>query len=546
MRFLNLLLVIFICSLISYCTLEISKQREYFFHHNLIFRAVFSFENKSRVAVKSNTTTSIADVFPNYINLKSFHRNDTDSGTGLPKRYKEGYTITFRANNITEQVIQASIIDSNVFQREETYITQYFDHDEQPIIDYDLNPCKNFSFPYCVLQNFDDSDHIPFAYSLFYQSKYVIYVDVDQLDIPLSYINTTFIDTALMALHNDEIDVFTCTTYLNRLLNGCLIAKQPLIRKLVTTTTMSKGKLDVLDYVPLYFQETHQELRVQSFLIKDGLSPYLNVQDKLIPSVFGCNDLTENDTSFTVTVPTYRRPKLKMVFDPFDRQDFQPTQVLVLQNNDFLHWDSSLVNHRNTTYYHIWCSNWNSKYVGKYFPSIIVDTTFNFVIDDDWFIQDTHAFHRIVHTIRKDHFIHGRKCHQMIFKQFGKPHKTENCDLVTALLYARVKHFKIMFQGELFTYVASEDSQISVINHFSCGIETRKLDIDVTTSTDDEYQRNNFTFERTYVPKPSYHRVTFPSRSFEYDGKRLCRCWGFNLYFEKGYIPVLYRDNYKQ
>ena len=124
----------------------------------------------------------------------------------------------------------------------------------------------------------------------------MIYIDIDELDVPLNYLNSTLIDSVLLSLHNNKTDVFTCTTYSDRLLNGCLIARQSLIRDIITKTTISKGKLDILDYVPLYFKEMNRELRLDSMMRRDSLSPYLNVKDKLIPSVFGC-DLSEHDTS---------------------------------------------------------------------------------------------------------------------------------------------------------------------------------------------------------------------------------------------------------
>ena len=266
---------------------------------------------------QSNESSQSSTHFPSYIHLQQY-----TPSTILPQtQYNESYTVTLRTSNIDDRIIQASIIESTHFRREEAYIVKYIDPIEQPVIDYDSNPCKSFSFPYCVLQNYDDSDHYSFSYSIFYQSGYVIYIDIDQLDVPLNYLNSTLIDSVLLSLHNNDTDVFTCTTYSNRLLNGCLITRQSLIRDILTKTTMSKGKLDVLDYVPLYFEEVNRELKVESMLIRDSLSPYLNVKDKLIPSIFGCNDLSENDTSFTVTVPSYRRPKMNMVFDAFDKQD---------------------------------------------------------------------------------------------------------------------------------------------------------------------------------------------------------------------------------
>ena len=74
----------------------------------------------------------------------------------------------------------------------------------------------------------------------------------------------------------------------------------------------------------------------------------------------------------------------------------------MIQNSDLLNWNVSLFANRKTHYYHIWCSNLNSKYVGKYHPGMMVDTTFNFLIDDDFFIDDPHGFSKLVGIIPYD------------------------------------------------------------------------------------------------------------------------------------------------
>ena len=466
--------------------------------------------------------------FPSYIHLHQFTFISSDSNSTNQINYNEGYTVTLRTSNINDRIIQASIIESTHFRREEAYIVKYVDPIEQPVIDYDSNPCKSFSFPYCVLQNYDDSDHYSFSYSIFYQSGYVIYIDINELDVPLNYLNSTLIDSVLLSLHNNETDVFTCTTYSNRLLNGCLIARQSLIREIITKTTISKGKLDVLDYIPLYFKEMNRELKVESMMIRESLSPYLNVKDKLIPTIFGC-DLSENDTSFTVSVTTYRRPKMNMVFDAFDKQDLQPKQVVMIQNTDLLNWNSSLFANRKTTYYHIWCSNWNSRFVGKYHPGMMVDTTFFFVIDDDRFIEDYGGFRVLVNKLKTVDTIFGNGCAYGRRIPEGAKHPLV-CDHTAWLIYARVKHYKIMFRGDLFTYSGGEDVELCVINYLSCGFSTKHLRTNLRTSTRDEYKSDG-SFH--YNQSISYKNTNIPDRSLLYIGKGLGSIYGY--YKKHGY-----------
>ena len=488
--------------------------------------------------MKSKSELQPVISYPSYIHLHQYNQSELAFKRIPQRRNKEGYTVAVRTKDIDDRVIEASIIKSNHFRREESYIVKYYDPIEQPVIDYDSNPCKSFSFPYCILQNYDDSDHYSFSFSIFYQSNYVIYIDIDELDIPLNYLNSTLIDSVLRLLHNNEIDMFTCSSYANRLLNGCLITKQSLIRDIITKTTMSKGKMDILDYIPLYYKEMNKELRVETMLVKEAWSPYLNVKDKLVPSLFGCNDLSENDTSFTVSVTTYRRPKMKMVLDGFNRQDLQPKQVIMIQNTDILHWNSSLFSHRRTKYYHIWCSNWNSKYVGKYHPALMFDTTFNFVVDDDYYLEERIGFRDIMRAIITDNSIYGQGC-GFATRTRGKMGQFDICDHGAFIMYIRTKHIKIMFQEELFTYSGGEDIELSTINFLACNILTKRYSVKITQSTTDEFKSSG----STYVPVvlSSFHNVTYPSRSKEND--RIEYFPIYQYYINRGYVPVLQRKS---
>ncbi len=531
------IITIFCCLIIAtYFSLSIiSKNEWYIIRLFFMIRYSTNVNSKNRLQIITNRLSQSSFHIPSYIHL---HQLTLGSDNYKNKTsFDEGYTVTLKTSNINDRIIQASIIESTHFRREEAYIVKYIDPIEQPVIDYDSNPCKSFSFPYCVLQNYDDSDHYSFSYSIFYQSGYVIYIVVDQLDVPLNYLNSTLIDSVLLSLHNNETDVFTCTTYSNRLLNGCLIARQSLIREILTKTTMSKGKLDVLDYVPLYFKEMNRELKVDSMMIRASLSPYLDVKDKLIPSVFGCNDLTENDTSFTVSVTTYCRPKMNMVFDAFDKQDLQPKQVIMIQNRDILNWNTSLFANRKTQYYHIWCSNWNSGYVGKYQPGIMVDTTFNFLIDDDMFIKNDNSFTSIINAIPLDNAIYGIGC-----AYFKKPtwEKTQFClcDHNYWVLYPRVKHLKNMFQKALFTYSGGEDIELCVINFIECGIVSKRFSVSLTSSQGDEYGGYIQLYNKSHVLP--HHNISYPTRS-----KEMKREGYFSIYLNyihQGFIPSSSRN----
>ena len=364
----------------------------------------------------------------------------------------------------------------------------------------------------------------------------MIYIDINELDVPLNYLNSTLIDSVLLSLHNNETDVFTCTTYSNRLLNGCLIARQSLIREIITKTTISKGKLDVLDYIPLYFKEMNRELKVESMMIRESLSPYLNVKDKLIPIVFGCNDLSENDTSFTVSVTTYRRPKMNMVFDAFDKQDLQPKQVVMIQNTDILNWNTSLFANRKTHYYHIWCSNWNSKFYGKHFPGMLYDSTFNFMMDDDRYLTDPQGFKHVMDIIPSDDSVYGWHC-GFASGFGGKRGHLAICDHTATIIFHRIKHSKILYRFNWFTYSTGDDLQFSLINYVVCKKKSIQLQVNHTESNEDGYQKNIDSWKTSSLP---FGSVTIPNRSRLYIHRTY---WDiYDYYIENGFVPATYRN----
>ena len=227
----------------------------------------------------------------------------------------------------------------------------------------------------------------------------------------------------------------------------------------------------------------NRELKVDSMMIRESLSPYLNVKDKLIPSVFGC-DLSENDTSFTVTVPSYRRPKMYEVFEGIDIQSLQPKQVVMIQNTDRLHWNSSLFANRKTHYYHIWCSNWNSKFYGKHFPGMLYDSTFNFMMDDDRYLTDPHGFKHVMDIIPSDDSVYGWYC-GFTSGFGGKKGHLAICDHTATIIFHRIKHSKILYRFNWFTYSTGDDLQFSLINYVVCKKKSRQLQVNHTASNED-------------------------------------------------------------
>ena len=169
------------------------------------------------------------------------------------------------------------------------------------------------------------------------------------------------------------------------------------------------------------------------------------------------------------------------------------------------------------------------------------DTTFVYVIDDDFFISQNSGFSTVMNTIRKDNMIYGLMCYTFTYPEWKNPHPSNYCDVVTNMLFVRVKHFKIMFRVKLVTYARSEDVQLAVINNIQCHIHAKKLAIATSTTTQDQYRRTNKHMDKQFVPKPSFNNINYPRRKTENDDRGLS-FWGFYEWFDKGYVPVRYEN----
>ena len=165
----------------------------------------------------------------------------------------------------------------------------------------------------------------------------------------------------------------------------------------------------------------------------------------------------------------------------------------------------------------------------------MVDTTFNFIIDDDVYLIKKSDFKDLVTTINQDNSIYGFRCGFGTDTQGAKGHLA-TCDHVAQMIYPRVKHLKIMFQQKLFTYSGGEDIELSVINHISCTILSRHYVSQIETSTFDEFKSESAP-QRT---NPSYHNISFPSRT-----KEMERIEYFSLYqhyIDEGFVPYVRRQ----
>lgn len=119
------------------------------------------------------------------------------------------------------------------------------------------------------------------------------------------------------------------------------------------------------------------------------------------------------------------------------------------------------------------------------------------------------------------------------------------CDHVHGVIFARVKHFKIMFQNILYTYYAAEDAELATSNYIKCGIKSHKLNINMDTSTLDKYKGGGMYLKKPEV-KEAYKNINYIKREKEL--KRVSLKEAYKNYIKNGYVlkynrnDILYYD----
>ncbi|KAK8789791.1 hypothetical protein WA158_006571 [Blastocystis sp. Blastoise] len=317
----------------------------------------------------------------------------------LPK-----FVIVIRAKNITESILSLSLLYAKHFYRSQIYIIRFTPYEKGKSLDYDDNPCKSFSFPFCVLQNYDESDHVAFMYSIFLPADFILYLDEYTLtDSQRQQITPEWIDTTLTQIQNHELTFFSCSssTFSNSLhkLSGCLLTSQALIRKLYSYSSIRKGEIDVMDYLPIFIKEDSLFFTYNSFdkHILESAPHY-----DTIPYLFKCKPYVSDEKTLAVNIAVYRRPYIGKTIKSIKIQWAVPKFILLYQNSDLMRLDSSIFNITANPIYHVWCSNWNSKYHGKYFFSTLFDVDYAMYMDDDYIIRERFVLNQLQEEMYKE------------------------------------------------------------------------------------------------------------------------------------------------
>ncbi|KAK8809807.1 hypothetical protein WA158_000750 [Blastocystis sp. Blastoise] len=478
-----------------------------------LFSSLSSSNTSSSIqSSKSITTikqTNSSRTLPSEIN-KQFAKSFLSM---LPK-----FVIVIRAKNITESILSLSLLYANKFYRSQIYIIRYTPYEKGKSLDYHDNPCKSFSFPFCVLQNYDESDHVAFMYSIFLPADFILYLDEYTLtDSQRQQITPEWIDTTLTQIQNHELTFFSCSssTFSNSLhkLSGCLLTSQALVRKLYSYSSIRKGEIDVMDYLPIFIKEDSLFFTYNSFDKHILESP---PHYDTIPYLFKCKPYVSDEKTLAVTIAVYRRPYVEKTINSIQIQWAIPKFILLYQNSHLMKLNQSIFNITANPIYHVWCSNWNSKFHGKYFFSSLFDVDYAVYMDDDYVLRERFVLNQLQEEMYKE--VHSPFNASHLYSIFPPPpHSYPVNKQISNAIYNAVQ------QGKSFTeYIGNNSTSNTIeinnikkmqIHSKDNSIENIETIIQDRNLTDHHY-RNNTNIMGRFCGRNRYFKKRLQSRVY--------------------------------
>ncbi|KAK8805915.1 hypothetical protein WA158_002571 [Blastocystis sp. Blastoise] len=414
-------------------------------------------------------------------------------------------------------------------------------------INYKNTICDSFSFPYCVFQTLDDSDHYAFMLSIFYQTNYVLYIDENEIDSSIEkQMTSSWLDSKIDDIKNNQIDLFSCIvteTTKNKNIkyfSGCLLIKQMWIRQLLTYTTINLKSSSVMNSLYSYMKEQKQYVKYTSFMNRAN---NINLLKDSSISSFICDDDTikQNDT-ISVVSPLYKRNTVSNIYNGLLLQTIVPKYLVILQSLHYIEISNSIFINNTIPIYYIWSPNWNMKYHGRLYISCILDTKYIMSTDDDYFLNSKGIFSDIIPRMNKKNVILGK---------FGELNHVDAqlkrirffysndklYDHVGNVFFFTPKMSKIYLRFKIYTLSYGEDIGFCLTNNIECKTESYTVDIPTYDTHHDAYRsiyNNNYTQSNIH----SYHNIHTPNMTELFAIKSFDEV--YNYYKSIGFIPINY------
>ncbi|KAK8792073.1 hypothetical protein WA158_005450 [Blastocystis sp. Blastoise] len=472
-----------------------------------------------------------------YVNLIRFYTN--------PRKI----ALVIQTNKITADTLDITTFYNGTSLFDQIFIIQRDKNNNSTSIDYKNTICNDFSFPYCIFQNYDDLDHYAFMLSIYYEEDYVFYIDENEINTQIKdKMTSNWLDETIYSLENNQIDLFSCIISENndnKLISGCLIIKQKWIRKLLTYTTINLKSSSVMNTIYSFLRNQKYNMNYNFFLKNNnnGNNYYTNSI-----YVFFCNTYKfQQNLSISVVTPVYKRDNIERMIQGLSIQNSLPEYLVILQSLHYIEIPSNIFKNSKFPIYYIWSPNWNMKYHARLYTSSIFDTKYVMAIDDDYFLAEHDIFKNVTNLLGNNNVIYGK----LGELNFFSPNRTllnrtkskyKRYDHVGNVIFYSPKMSKIFLRYKLYTLSFGEDIGFCTTNNIECGTKSYITSVPTENTQNDTF-RSNYSSNKIMKLK-GYHNIKVPDMSVLEEQKSIYDVYEY--YKSIGFIPMNYiRRNIK-
>ena len=249
----------------------------------------------------------------------------------------------------------------------------------------------NNSFIKIVQSNFPDSIFLPLAVSLYGNifPSLVLLIEGEEINDNCGNELIEWINNAYNSLIKNNYDyIFGNFQYINGNKIGCtiLLSNYSIIEHLLYYTNSDTSHMHPFIQLSLATKTNFVFIKFKYTYLKK--ITYIN---KTFSSDINCPLIHDNEnSSLCLVLPTFKRNYLNYSFNAFSNQTYKPKLYLIIQNEDRIHYNLSLIQQNiREPIFHIWMKNWNSFFFLNHRIFSLLPCNFILKYDDDQWPLDS-------------------------------------------------------------------------------------------------------------------------------------------------------------
>ena len=358
----------------------------------------------------------------------------------------------------------------------------------------------NNSFIKIVQSNFPDSIFLPLAVSLYGNifPSLVLLIEGEEINDNCGNELIEWINNAYNSLIKNNYDyIFGNFQYINGNKIGCtiLLSNYSIIEHLLYYTNSDTSHMHPFIQLSLATKTNFVFIKFKYTYLKK--ITYIN---KTFSSDINCPLIHDNEnSSLCLVLPTFKRNYLNYSFNAFSNQTYKPKLYLIIQNEDRIHYNLSLIQQNiREPIFHIWMKNWNSFFFLNHRIFSLLPCNFILKYDDDQWPLDSLLHEKLINLAKNQNNIIGGRGYSIKKSYCGyKPKKflkleDNEVDHAATPLLIRPSYLKLDARNYIYRIYGGEDISLSLNSYKLCNVITKTVYMNLTQfHSDGNNQRND-------------------------------------------------------